>query len=1137
MKPHRILSCVIWLLFGDYVNAMQQQALEAPEPRLVEALFEEDILADNAAAVSRRAAKLPHDKRFDRLVSWVLTSGHHATIRMTGDFTQTDPAPGNEFDASEEQARGGRIVSPVFDLLDLAKRMNRLADLSQKVDAIPEPTSDEQQRAKAALQAMIQLELGNNDEAAKATDRLLQLVRASRPKTVAEMWPETLVVYRHVVRQQTAPGNDELLSFLFSQRTQLDFLPNELRWHTQIASLAGEHGHRESKTPTVSSPEELEMTQWVPISRRRALTRGQGLARSRWGRAGSQVFKISGHDDDYLFFRSPLTGDYEVQCDVNAFTTQTMAAGTFVGNDGDRSHLWMGTFRNSARRVESDLKFSGFDDWIHQRSLVRDGVCRTSLNGLVVHSEQTAKASDPWFAVRNWWRMHSGARDIRISGNPVIPETVELSAAEDLRGWYPYFEVSVGSPGAVWEHLPDENSSGVILGHRGAPDGSFCESLLAYQRPLDSVGAVDYEFYYEPGQTEVHPALDRMVFSLQPDGVRVHWLTDGSLDRTELGPENLAGPLPGSNASSPLPLKPGQWNQLTIAVNEAEVILHLNGQQICETRVDAFIDASNDRVFGLFHFADQTEAKVRNVRMRGSWPKTLPGPNDQEAADKRPEKLDADLAQLTDVFTHNFAKDGAPNRFFLADQNQPGGILEAAGNGWKIHRPGGGPWRDTHVNLPFMIHGDFDMEVAFEDFKAVGDKFGCIMLVVELDDEKRRQCRILRIRDELQRQELQSSLSEIHQDGNRSFSARPAKKTEAAAGRMRMARRGTTLYYLFAENDSSEFRVLETEEISDSSSVPDGLHFHTMCDGQGETSILWKSITVRAERLTLKPDPTERPPISLYSINADGTDLRKLAAPSKGFIQIGSAEWSSDGAKLIGDMSDGGIDTSRIVLMNSNGSSMKELGSGCMPSLSPDNKEIVFSQPGAGIMKMNADGSQRKQIDASGWGTQWSPDGKYIAWAAGNNIILLNTKTNQRSKLLTADQSAQLSYVYWNLGWSQNSKSIAFKARKRDASGFVAAVADTHSAKGFRIVYDGQDHINEEFSLDPDGRQVLISLKRQGANAAKLFIVNRDVPGDIKLLPGQPETWDVPGGDWSPDGKTIAFSASAPPAAIEWPQE
>ena len=849
MKLHGILSSVIWLLLADYANSMQQ-APDAREPRLVAALFEESILADNAATVCRQLATHPDEEKFDRLVSWVLPSEHHATIRMAGDFTQTDPAPGNEFDASDEQARGGRIASPVFHLLDLAKRMNRLADLSRKVDAIPEPTTDEQQRAKAALQAMNQLELGNLNEAAKATDRLLQLVRASRPKSVAEMWPETLAVYRHVIRKQTAPGNDELLSFLFSQRTQLDFLPNELRWHSQIASLAGEHGHRESKTPTVSSPEELAMTQWVPISRRRYLTRGQGLARSRWGRAGSQVFKISGHDDDYLFFRSPLTGDYEVQCDVTAFTTQTMAAGTFVGNDGDRSHLWVGTFRNSASRVESNVKFSGFDEWIHQRSVVRDGVCRTSLNGLVVHTEQSATPLDPWFAVRNWWRMHSGARDIRISGNPVIPDVVELSAAEDLRGWYPYFEVSVGSPGAVWEHVPDENSSGVILGHSGAPDGSFCESLLAYQRPLDLVGSLEYEFFYEPGQTEVHPALDRMVLYLQPDGVRVHWLTDGSLDRTELGPDNLSEPLASPAELSRLPLKAEEWNRLRIAVDQDSVVVSLNGQQVCE----AGIDALNDRVFGLFHYADQTEARVRNIHMRGNWPKTLPGCSDQEAADKRPVQLDADVVKLTNVFRHEFAKDGTPDRFFAVGRNQPGDFSEVTSNGWRIQRFGGGPWCDTHVNLPFMVHGDFDMDVAFDDFKAVGDEFGCIMLVVELNDDKRRQCRILRIRDELQRQELHSSLSELHADGNRSFSARPPKKTDAIAGCLRMARRGTTLYYLFAENDSSEFRVLETEEISGESSVADGLHFHTMCNGNGETSVLWKSISIRAERLTLKQD-------------------------------------------------------------------------------------------------------------------------------------------------------------------------------------------------------------------------------------------------------------------------------------------
>ena len=49
---------------------------------------------------------------------------------------------------------GGGIISPAFDLLDVAKRKNHLAETLTIVDAIPEPASDEQQRVKAALRAM-----------------------------------------------------------------------------------------------------------------------------------------------------------------------------------------------------------------------------------------------------------------------------------------------------------------------------------------------------------------------------------------------------------------------------------------------------------------------------------------------------------------------------------------------------------------------------------------------------------------------------------------------------------------------------------------------------------------------------------------------------------------------------------------------------------------------------------------------------------------------------------------------------------------------------------------------------------------------------------------------------------------------
>ncbi len=109
------------------------------------ALFEETVLADNAIAVRNRAALLDDPKRYDLLLNWVLSPKARASIRMRGDFTQTKPAPRQQSRLSEEHLSGGRIVSPVFDLLDVAKRLHRLADLVKTVDTIPEPRTEEQQ--------------------------------------------------------------------------------------------------------------------------------------------------------------------------------------------------------------------------------------------------------------------------------------------------------------------------------------------------------------------------------------------------------------------------------------------------------------------------------------------------------------------------------------------------------------------------------------------------------------------------------------------------------------------------------------------------------------------------------------------------------------------------------------------------------------------------------------------------------------------------------------------------------------------------------------------------------------------------------------------------------------------------------
>src|SRR5690606_22175532 len=155
------------------------------------------------------------------------------------------------------------------------------------------------------------------------------------------------------------------------------------------------------------------------------------------------------------------------------------------------------------------------------RASFRDGVCTIFLNGRAVHSEALPEHYDPWFAVRSWWRNGGRVRDIRIAGNPVVPREVVLSASPGLVGWLPYHEESIGYQGARWQHIADSESSGWIVGRQDASlAGTFCESLLTYQRPLVENGSIEYEFFYEPGRLEAHPAMDRLAFLLRPEGVR-----------------------------------------------------------------------------------------------------------------------------------------------------------------------------------------------------------------------------------------------------------------------------------------------------------------------------------------------------------------------------------------------------------------------------------------------------------------------------------------------------------------------------------------------------------------------------------------------------------------------------------------
>src|SRR5690606_21616671 len=130
-----------------------------------------------------------------------------------------------------------------------------------------------------------------------------------------------------------------------------------------------------------------------------------------------------------------------------------------------------------------------------------------------------------------------------------------------------------------------------------------------YCRPMLEDGVIEYEFFHEEGTTAVYPALGRCCFLFDSKQVGIHWLTDGKFDRTGLDPANFS---PSKDVPS-IPLINRDWNLLRLTLKGDTLEIALNGTSILTRK----LEAENLRTFGLFHYSDRTEARVRNLRWRG----------------------------------------------------------------------------------------------------------------------------------------------------------------------------------------------------------------------------------------------------------------------------------------------------------------------------------------------------------------------------------------------------------------------------------------------------------------------------------------------------------------------------------------
>ena len=186
----------------------------------------------------------------------------------------------------------------------------------------------------------------------------------------------------------------------------------------------------------------------------------------------------------------------------------------------------------------------------------------------------------------------------------------------------------------------------------------------------------------------------------------------------------------------------------------------------------------------------------------------------------------------------------------------------------------------------------------------------------------------------------------------------------------------------------SALRTLRPGNAEGSARGAVGASPRTAADAKQVDASIAKSVDALVKQLTEHPaEPsTAAGRVGLLLIDANGGEASLIAEePDPWLCRCGSPAWSSDGKRILFDVTPGNKDYSysRIkgLELADGHLAVTDLGPGNCPQFSPSDDRVVFvlnngAIPGAeaGVWLMNASGSDRRKL--GGYGRpRWSPDG------------------------------------------------------------------------------------------------------------------------------------------------------------------
>ncbi|MDB5348458.1 MAG: tetratricopeptide repeat protein [Schlesneria sp.] len=889
------------VLTGDWPKSFEEvrAAIEMPTPteplpdsRFLTHVIGESYFSDNACEIYRRAITLETSERFKFLRRWVLPNESSDLLRTSGSFTPTHPAPPvlnhHPIDVATAEARqafdsrcvqtGGNFVCPAILLVLAAAELDQLAELKQQVLEFPAASSLDMAHNRASMLGIIAL-LEDNPEEALLWVRETQAVAARhKAAPMYSRWGDVALASLAIHHPATRDAAFELLESLLRSHIQTGN-PGTPEFSCFVNQLHGQCIYLRFGGEAEAFGTNPKTSQWRTVSQPRARTRGDGIPISSFDIVAGEMAQRGGHDFDAAYFQSPLLGNYEVNCRLSHFDfreAMLMAAGNANALKWTHNEVKLSHPRSAIKEFPLATPITPkVYQWHDYKIVVKDGHYTSFINGQKLYEEALPADHDPWVAVVGWAANSSRAvRDIVITGKPTIPRELKLIGTPDLRGWMvDYYATDWGQTPFEWKLAGDELTSPQVLDANFARDRRKVENIIRYHRPMLEDGEISYEFYYDPevkielppsnyfsglgaaapkrtarGQALVHPALDRMVCLIESDGVKVHWLTDGRWDRTGLKAGNIDPATSQSGAGAKLPLKEGDWNLVKFATKGDRLTVELNGNPVFTRE----IEPTNLRHFGFFHYANESNVRVRNVRYRGDWPTELPGVDQQDLAGG-PQKLAAiPDTDLPDSRRWDFTK----SKFSLDDfryhwDARVAKQVTPTEEGLRIVQPAGETkMQFVGVSPKLTIGGDFIATLDYEGLKAVPADEGWgsgLSFSAELDGSYSTGFEV-RLEAKAQAKITRSVMSMYAPDRPNYFQSESIGEFPAA-GRLRLQRHGAAVYYFTADSKSDNFRLLTQR--------PLGTHDIKYLTIQGDASdrvggseFLLKSLSIRAKKLT-----------------------------------------------------------------------------------------------------------------------------------------------------------------------------------------------------------------------------------------------------------------------------------------------